>query len=269
MRDTTQMPSDLGPMGEETLRVAVSVLALCSCFWLTCLSCCPSLQVAALFPRPTPFGGDHVQREHASLPAADAVWQIPQCAGGDQPWGPRDFSFSVSLKVTLLAKEGYLLHSPYWQSNRCLKTKGGRWFSIPSCHVTQSRFSLVKPWHPLCLNFPSAPCGDTWGQSVWGLWGLLQDSMCLLSLDLCCATFTAWELPVHSPSLTLFPPQGLWEWSKISTAVLLTVLHLWVYAGASEMLSLLSNMTTGSFSLSPWQNMHGLSLRAEWSWPGF
>lgn len=110
-------------------------------------------------------------------------------------------------------------------------------------------------WHradspPLCLNFPSAPCGDSRGQSVRGLWGLLQDSMHLLSLDSCRTMFTARELPAHSPSLTLPSPQGFREWAKkISTTVLLTVLHLWVDTGAPELLPLLSNnMTAGSFS---------------------
>lgn len=52
--------------------MTVSVLAACVCFWPT-----PSLlsfpQAASLLPRPTPLGGDHVQREHAALAAADAV----------------------------------------------------------------------------------------------------------------------------------------------------------------------------------------------------
>lgn len=86
-----------------------SSLAASTCFWSTCLPCSLSLQAAALFPRTTPFGGDHVQREHASLPAADAVWQIPQCPGSDQPRGPGDFSFPVSLKMTLLAKTCHTL----------------------------------------------------------------------------------------------------------------------------------------------------------------
>lgn len=78
-----------------------------------------------------------------------------------------------------------------------------------------------------------------------GLWGLLQDSVCLLSLDSCGATLTARKLPVHSPSLSLLLPQGLWEWAKkTSTATLLTVLHCWMDAGASEVLSLLFNNTT-------------------------
>lgn len=45
------------------------------------------------------------------------------------------------------------------------------------------------------------------------------------------------------------PPQGLRERAKISTAGLLTAPHLWVDAGASEVLPLLSNKTTaGSLS---------------------
>lgn len=79
--------------------MTVSVLAACVCFWPT-----PSLlsfpQAASLLPRPTPLGGDHVQREHAALAAADAVRQVPQRAGGDQPRGPGHFSFSVPLKMT-------------------------------------------------------------------------------------------------------------------------------------------------------------------------
>lgn len=62
--------------------------------------------------------------------------------------------------------------------------------------------------------------------------------MHLLSLDSCCATFTARELLVHTPSLTLLPPQGLWERAKnTSTAVFLTALRPWVDTGASEVLS--------------------------------
>lgn len=88
------------------------VLAVCNCFWPT-PALLSFLQAASLLQRPTPLGGDHVQREHAALAAADAVRQVPQRAGGHQPRGPGHFGFSVRLEMT--ASGNSISHLPVRQ----------------------------------------------------------------------------------------------------------------------------------------------------------
>lgn len=64
-----------------------------------CFSACYVVQAASLFPGTSPPGRDYVQWEHEALTAQDAVWQVPQCPCGDQPWGSHYFNLSVAHGV--------------------------------------------------------------------------------------------------------------------------------------------------------------------------
>lgn len=62
-----------------------------------CVNC---FQAAALFPRTSSPGRDHVQREHEALTAQDAVRQVPKCPCGDQPRGSHYLHLSVTHGVS-------------------------------------------------------------------------------------------------------------------------------------------------------------------------
>lgn len=175
MKDTIQMLSDLCPMGEETLRVSGLVLAACICFWLTCsLALLPLLLHRLLHY----FRGRHHleeimynenMRRSQLLMLFDKFRSVLVVTSHEDPV----ISVFQSLLKWLMAKDGNLLHSPYQQSERCLKTAGGDFSSVLPCgteqvcplHASVSHLlPVVAAEAGLCEGF-GACCRTTW--SAW------------------------------------------------------------------------------------------------------
>lgn len=104
------------------------------------------LQAASLFPGTSPPGRDYVQWEHEALATQDAVWQVPQCPCGDQPWGSHYFNLPVTHGV--VAQRRYQLSST--GKDVSLRAVNSLLCSQLSAIAPQRHFKTN--WHNDCIN---------------------------------------------------------------------------------------------------------------------